>query len=69
MSAVALADEGFAEDAVLLKCTFREVDELVTHFIVTCNDESTVFEIKCMTYLEVLGKTITFFLGIGGVRL
>ena len=55
-------------DAVLLKGTFREVDDLVTHFILTCDDESAMFAIKCitMTYGEVLGKTIAFFWRLGG---
>ena len=60
-SAAALVDEGFAVDSVLLKGTFHYVDELVTDFIVVCDDESAVFAIECMTYGEGLGTTVTFF--------
>ena len=42
-SSAAMVDGGFAMDAVLLKGEFREVDELVRHFIVMCNDKSAVF--------------------------
>ena len=59
-SAAALVDEGFFADAVLLKGTFHEVDELITDFIVTCYDESAMFAIKCMTYGEGFGTTVTF---------
>ena len=45
---------------------FREVDELVKHFIVTCDDESKIFEIKCVMYGEGLGTTITFSCRLGG---
>ena len=42
------------------------MDELVTYFIVACNDKSTIIASKCMMYGEGLGKTVTFFLEVEG---
>ena len=52
--------------AVRQKCTFHEVDELITNFIFTCNDKSVIFEVKWMMYRERLGTTVNFFLEVGG---
>ena len=38
-------DEGFDADTLWWKDTFREVDEIVTHFIVTYNEEPSIFSI------------------------
>ena len=59
----------FSAYTFLSKGTFREVDELATHFIMTCDDDSASFSIKCMAYREGLVKTITFFWDLGGMRL
>ena len=48
-SAAALVDKVFAAEIILLKGTYSEVDELVTHFILMCDEKSNMFEIKCMT--------------------
>ena len=47
---VVLVDEGFAADAVMLKGNFHEVDKLVRHSIVMCDDKSAVFVINCIVY-------------------
>ena len=65
-SAASLVDEKFAVDAVRRICTLCEVDEVVTHFIVTFNAKSAIFAIKCMIYREGLGTTVTFFWWLGG---
>ena len=49
-------DEGFAVD----------VDDLVTHFIVKCDEKYAIFAIKCVMYIEGLGTTVIFFLEVGG---
>ena len=36
------------------------------YFIMTFNDESDILEVKCVMYVEGFGKTITFFLRVGG---
>ena len=64
-SDAALVDEGSAADAVLLKGTFIEVNDIVTHFIVMCYANLTVFSIKCMTYGEGLGKLSHYFCRLG----
>ena len=61
---MALANEGFAADTVLLKVMFSEVDELFTHFIVRCDDESAVFAINSMTHEEGLRTTVILFLEV-----
>ena len=48
--AVALVDEGFSVYTVMFKGTFRDVDEIITHYIVMCNAYFTVFEINFMVY-------------------
>ena len=68
-SAAAMVDGGFAVDAVLLKGKLQEMDEIVKHFIVTCDDKSAVFAIKCMRYVEGLGTTAKCFWRLGGVKL
>ena len=65
-SAATFVDEGFDTDAVWLKGMFCEVDELITHFIVTCNDESDIFSIMCVVCGEGLVNTVTFFWDLGG---
>ena len=50
-SAATFVDEGFDTDAVWLKGMFCEVDELITHFIVTCNYESDIFQL-CAWFAE-----------------
>ena len=49
-SVAALVDEGSAADAVFCKGTFFEVGELATHFFVTCDEESAIFETSCVVY-------------------
>ena len=63
-----LVDKEFSEDAVWWNGMFCEVDELVTHFIVTCDDNSTIFQIDLVMYREELGTTVTFFWMLVGVR-
>ena len=51
--------------------TFRsrtswEEEELSTHSIVTCDDESSVAADKPVAYGEGMRASVTFFLGWGG---
>ena len=43
-----------------------EVEELVTHFITTCDDESSVAAAKSVTYGKELRAAVAFFLRLGG---
>ena len=62
-SDVALVDEGFDTYIVRGEGLFSKVDleELVTHFVVKCNDEASIAAAKSMTYEEVLSTAINFF--------
>ena len=42
------------------------MDEIVTYFIVTFDEEYAILAIKCVMYIEGLGTTVTFFLEVGG---
>ena len=43
-----------------------EVEELATHFIVACDDESSISAAISMTYVEVLRAAVTYFLKVRG---
>ena len=62
-SAVALVDEGFDTYTVRGEGLLSELDveELVTHFVVTCNDEASISAAKSMTFEEGLSTDINFF--------
>ena len=45
--------------------TFLEVDELLMHFIVTCDAVYVIFSINYMMYGYVLGKPSHFYGGWG----
>ena len=62
-------DEGFSMYAGMEEVLFREVQELVNHFFVTCNDEASISADKSVTYREGQISAVTF-LGWGrGVTL
>ena len=58
---VALADEGFSVYAVRGKGLLIKVQVIVTHFVVTCNDEASVDAAKSVTYREACYAAVTFF--------
>ena len=43
-----------------------EVEEIVTHFIVTCDDEASITEDKSMTYTKGLSIAVVFVLEVRG---
>ena len=45
----------------------REIQELVTHFVVTCNNEASVAAAKSATYVEVRRASVAFIWGLGGL--
>ena len=53
-------DEGFAVYAVGGEGSSSKVEELVTHFIVMCDDEASVAAAKSVTYREGLSAAVTF---------
>ena len=59
--ASALVDRGFSAYAVRGEVLSIEVKEIVTHFIVTCNDDASVTADKSMTCGEVLRAAVAFF--------
>ena len=56
LDAYAVRREGFSS----------EVEDLVMHFIVTCNDEVSVAADKSLTYREVLIASVAVLKVIGG---
>ena len=44
-----------------------EVEELITHFIVTCYDKAVVTADKYVRYREGLSSAVTFLLRLEGV--
>ena len=54
-------NERFYAYAVRGKGSSREAKELVTHFVVTRNNEAAVTAAKSVTFEEVLRATITLF--------
>ena len=59
-------DEGLAAYAVRGKGSPSKVEELITYFVVTCNDEASVAEDKSGTYFEGLITAISFLLKVRG---
>ena len=59
-------DEGFYVYTVRGKCLQSEVEKIITHFIVTCDDDYSVFAVKSVTYREGLRADIGFLKGYGG---
>ena len=51
------------------KGIFREVEEIVTHFIVTCDDESSLAAPKSVSYIKGLRAAVAFFLKVKGVNI
>ena len=58
---MALVDEGFAVYAVRGEVSSIEVEDLVTHSVVTCNDEDSLTAAKYMKYVEGLRSSVTYF--------
>ena len=48
------------------KACLAEVEELVMHLIMKCNDEPSVSAAKSVTYGKGLRETITFILKVSG---
>ena len=53
--------EEFYLYAFLVEGSSYEVENLVTHLIVTCDDDTYVSAAKSLTYRKLLGSTVTFF--------
>ena len=49
--------------AVIGEGLSSEAEELVTHFLVTCNDKASVVAAKYLTYREVPIAAVTAFKG------
>ena len=64
---MALVDEGFSNYAVISEGALRKLEELVTQFIVTCNDKSSVAEANYVMYGDGLRVAVAFFKGWGVV--
>ena len=45
-----------------------DVDDLVTYFIMTCNDNTSVDKTDCVTHIKGLQEIVTFFLKVMGVN-
>ena len=45
-------DDGFAVYAVIGEGSSSKLDDPVTQFVVTCNDESSIYAAKYLTYEE-----------------
>ena len=48
--------------AVRAEGLLRDIQELVMHFIVTCDDEASVTAAKPVTYREEMNVAVVFFL-------
>ena len=59
-------DEGLAAYAVRGKGSPSKVEELITYFVVTCNDEASGDAAKYVTYREVQRASFVFFWRLGG---
>ena len=61
-----LADKVFFAYVVRGKLFSCEVEKLITYFVMTCDDETSVSASQSMTYRKLLRTTIAFLLKVGG---
>ena len=61
--------EGFATYAVGGKVSSCKIEKPVTHFVMTCDDETYVSADKSVIYGKILRATITFILKFMGGKL
>ena len=43
-----------------------KVEKIIKHLIITCNDDTSVYEAKYVTYEKGMRETIAFLKSIGG---
>ena len=64
---MALVDEGFTTYAVRGEGSLSDVEYLVIHFFVMCNEEASVAAVKSVTYEEGLIVSVKKNWRLGGV--